>query len=46
MNGPGAIMEGFVEEAMNTTESDAENYNNHSNNQHVLNTYYMPGPAP
>ena len=45
-NGPGAIMEGFMEEAMNTTESDAENYNNHNNNQHVLNTYYIPGPAP
>ena len=39
MNGPGAIREGFLEEAMNTTESDAEN----DNNQHVSNTYYMPG---
>ena len=42
MNGPGAIREGFLEEAMNTIESDAEN----DNNQHVSNTYYMPGPAP
>ena len=37
-----AIREGFLEEAMNTIESDAEN----DNNQHVSNTYYMPGPAP
>lgn len=42
MNGPGAIREDFLREAMNTTESDAEN----DNNQHVSNTYYMPGLAP
>ena len=42
MNGPGAIREGFLEEAMNTIESDAEN----DNNQHVSNTYICQALLP